>query len=65
MKNRKASRLSIILVSILLASTVTARNYYVSTAGNDTLNNGSITLPWKTIAKLNSVQLLPTDSVFF
>lgn len=38
--------------------------YYISSTGNDS-NDGSINAPWKTIGKLNSIQLKPGDSVLF
>ena len=38
--------------------------YYLSTSGNDR-NNGHKESPWKTIQKLNSIQLKPGDSVLF
>ena len=38
--------------------------YYLSTSGNDK-NNGHKESPWKTIQKLNSIQLKPGDSVLF
>jgi len=38
--------------------------YYLSISGNDK-NNGNKESPWKTIQKLNSIQLKPGDSVLF
>ncbi|MBX2921948.1 MAG: hypothetical protein KF746_07135 [Chitinophagaceae bacterium] len=39
-----------------------AETYYVSATGDD-LNDGSLSLPWKTIARVNRQQLQPGDSV--
>src|SRR5882762_9264075 len=38
--------------------------YYVSQAGNDD-NTGTITAPFKTIAKVNSLNLKPGDALYF
>ncbi|MFT3702833.1 MAG: right-handed parallel beta-helix repeat-containing protein [Agriterribacter sp.] len=43
---------------------VKGRGYYFSNAGNDT-NEGTSYSPWKSITKLNTVQLNPGDSVCF
>ena len=42
-----------------------ARDYYVSAAGNDTTGDGSQAYPWQTIAKLNTLDLEPGDQIFF
>src|SRR4051812_41637700 len=39
--------------------------YYVSAAGNDTLNDGSQASPWASIAKINTLNLQRGDSVLF
>ena len=44
--------------------TTSGRSYFLNNCGNDA-NDGSKTKPWKTITKLNSVQLNPGDSVLF
>jgi parallel beta-helix repeat protein len=57
-----------ILVCLLAVQQVSARNYYLSSAGNDTRNTGvSTASPWKSIEKLNGQisVLSPGDSVFF
>ena len=38
-------------------------NYYLSNAGSDTLNDGSQTAPWATLAKVNALALRPGDAV--
>ncbi|MFT3948540.1 MAG: acetylxylan esterase [Agriterribacter sp.] len=57
-----------IYLSFILACFITpalfARIYYVSAKGNDQ-NNGSISSPWKTIARINRQQLQPGDSILF
>jgi hypothetical protein len=42
-----------------------AVTYYVSNAGDDNNDGKSASTPWKTIAKVNSVNLLPGESVLF
>lgn len=39
-------------------------SYYVSPSGDDN-NSGTINKPWKTIEKVNSIDLNPGDTVFF
>jgi hypothetical protein len=42
-----------------------SKNYYLSsTSGNDTFT-GTNTKPWKSLTKINTVTLLPGDTVFF
>ncbi|MEP6746155.1 MAG: right-handed parallel beta-helix repeat-containing protein [Bacteroidota bacterium] len=41
-----------------------SQSYYLDVSGNDA-NNGGKTRPWKTITKLNSIQLNPGDTVYF
>ncbi len=40
------------------------KSYYLNNNGNDA-NDGSQSNPWKTIDKLNSIQLHPGDTVCF
>lgn len=46
------------------SATAKGRGYYFSTAGNDT-EDGTISKPWKSIARLQNVQLKPGDSLLF
>lgn len=43
-----------ILFCVLVVSSANAATYYISTTGNDTTGNGSISTPWKTFNKANS-----------
>ncbi|MDD3920682.1 MAG: hypothetical protein PHO41_05910, partial [Eubacteriales bacterium] len=45
--------------------TVTGTSYYVSSEGNDENDGLSPETPWRTVAKVNTVQLQPGDGVFF
>ncbi|MCW3106927.1 MAG: hypothetical protein JWQ09_1433 [Segetibacter sp.] len=49
---------------VLKQAAIKGNGYYVSATGNDA-NIGSKANPWKSIAKLNSLQLKPGDTVFF
>jgi len=58
-----------IFISIILtiSTVVSATDYFVSSSGNDSNSGLSISSPWKTIAKVNSVfsTLQPGDRVLF
>lgn len=54
----------ILLLVILIAVRVRANDYYFSALGSDA-NSGSITAPFKTLAKANSLNLAAGDNVFF
>ncbi|MFT3935850.1 MAG: right-handed parallel beta-helix repeat-containing protein [Chitinophagaceae bacterium] len=41
-----------------------SKSYFISISGDDA-NDGNKTHPWKTINRLNNVQLLPGDTVYF
>lgn len=56
--------LLIVLLSLASGNSF-AVNYYVSNAGNDSNSGTSSAEPWQTIDQLNTVSLLPGDSVFF
>ena len=53
-----------ILLTVLLAVSAGAADYYVSTAGNDS-NAGSQASPWRTVGKINGLALAAGDRVFF
>jgi len=40
-----------------------ATNYYINNSGNDS-NNGDINNPWETLTNINSIQIIPGDSIF-
>ena len=48
----------------LLKTISKGHSYFLSNSGDD-VNDGSRAKPWKTIGKLNSIQLNPGDSVYF
>lgn len=57
-------RVVAILAGIVLSVSVKATNYYInSLAGSDSNAGTSITLPWKTISPINSIQLQAGDSI--
>lgn len=62
-------KLYVLFYCILIANTTKASNYYLSILNGDDnrtyLQAKNPTTPWKTIDKINSVGLLPGDSVFF
>jgi len=61
-------KIFIVAITLYSCSTVKlpekASVYYFSPSGNDN-NDGSINSPWKTISKLNAIQLKAGDSVCF
>ena len=55
-----------ILVFTMLASSLFSQNYYISsTTGNDNNNGKSESRPFKTIAKLNTINFRAGDNIFF
>lgn len=57
-------RAMLVVLPLLLCGSLSAATYYVdSSAGKDT-NNGT-SLPWKTIAKVNSSKFSPGDQILF
>jgi parallel beta-helix repeat protein len=40
-------------------------SHYVSSDGNDSWDGNSVSTPWKTISKVNSVPFVPGDAIFF
>lgn len=46
-------------------SSLAADEYYFSRSGNDSTGDGSISTPWKTVGKLNSLDLEPGDVAHF
>lgn len=46
-------------------SALADNNYYISSSEGNDSNEGSINAPWKTITKINSIPLMPSDSIFF
>ncbi|MEK7413969.1 MAG: right-handed parallel beta-helix repeat-containing protein [Planctomycetota bacterium] len=54
----------LVLISNFIAGTATAVDYYVSTTGLDA-NPGTISQPWRTVAKVNGRNLAPGDHVYF
>ena len=54
----------LLTILLLISLHCRAANYYVSSAGNDQAS-GTQAAPWKTLSKVNSVQLVAGDSVLF
>jgi hypothetical protein len=59
----KIKKIVFLLFSLLLFTSTTYSQIYVSTTGNDTSNTGSLDLPFKTITKAISVAVMG-DTVF-
>jgi parallel beta-helix repeat protein len=60
--------LKLTLLSLFIGYLTTAgfaATYYVSSTGNDANAGTSSSTPWKTLAKVNSVTLIPGDQVLF
>ncbi len=56
----------VVVILLILSGRVSmAANYYVSNTGNDNSSGTSMVMAWKTIAKVNSHNYLPGDSVLF
>jgi hypothetical protein len=56
---------SLYIKDIQVFSTISDNNYYISSSEGSDSNEGSINSPWKTISKINSIPLMPSDTVFF
>ncbi len=55
--------MKIFLLIILFASNLFATDYYVKNSGNDAADGTSDATAWKTIAKVQSLKLLPGDKI--
>jgi hypothetical protein len=53
------------VVMLSLPGSARGASYYFSQAGSDTLGNGTLANPWKSIAKFNQLQLRPGDHAYF
>jgi len=65
--NFKINVFAVLAIFMLIAINVSgqkARNYYLSTSGQNK-GDGSLLAPWKTLEKISSVTLHPGDTVFF
>jgi hypothetical protein len=63
---RKAcSAVAAAVVFALLAAALEANNYYVSSSGNDSHDGLSPATAWQTLAKVNSVNFLLGDRIYF
>src|SRR3954447_26943126 len=64
-ENLEQRRLLALAVATTIApDEVPGHSYYVSPSGNDN-NDGSITNPFQTIARVNALDLQPADGIFF
>ena len=50
---------------VLCTYSLSATNYYVSSSGNDANEGTSVSLPWKSLAKVNSFKPKPGDQILF
>jgi hypothetical protein len=61
--------ISLIIVSLITSIMCMATNYYISPTGNDITGTGTISSPWQTINKVNTVwtagTFAPGDSILF
>ncbi|HEX8517859.1 MAG TPA: T9SS type A sorting domain-containing protein [Bacteroidia bacterium] len=51
------------LCFIVLAKTISAQTYYISAAGNDNATGTTVSAAWRTISKLNTMNLLPGTKI--
>ncbi len=58
-------RFTSLVVALLMSLSLSATNYYLSNAGNDTNSGTSTDAPWATIDKLNKTSLQAGDAVYF
>lgn len=62
----RASHLLLSIMSgVWIAFPLAAATYYVSPSGNDSANGTTTSTPWKTIAKVNSLNFAAGDSILF
>ncbi len=57
--------LGLLIASTVFASSALATDYYFSPSGNDSSNGTSTSTPWKTVSKINNVDLNAGDHVYF
>ncbi len=62
---KKLTHFLLITIAILITSTLSATNYYVSSSGNDSNAGTSESTPWKTLTKVNSFTPKPGDQILF
>ena len=55
----------LVVLFITLTTTLQAKNYYISAAGNDTNDGLTTSTPWKTINKVNSFSFASSDYILF
>jgi hypothetical protein len=57
---------SILIVALLATLNIAyPKNYFISSTGNDSATGNTVPTAWKTIEKLNSIDINPGDRVFF
>jgi hypothetical protein len=57
--------LSAVILTLLMTPLLRGATYYVSPTGNDTSAGTSTTSTWKTIAKVNAINFLAGDHIYF
>ena len=55
----------LVVLFITFTTTLQAKNYYISAAGNDTNDGLTTSTPWKTINKVNSFSFASSDYILF
>ena len=55
----------LVVLFITFATTLQAKNYYISAAGNDANDGLTTSTPWKTINKVNSFSFSSSDYILF
>ena len=57
--------IKIILLPIIFTFYTFGSDFYISNSGSDSNSGTSISSPWKTISKVNSILLKPGDRISF
>src|SRR4051812_22745076 len=65
-KNLRGSfTLAFLLATLATATRASAASYYVDAVFGSDANAGSISSPWKTVAKVNASLFQPGDAIYF
>ncbi len=59
------SILRIFIIIVILSASIKATDYYLSNSGSDSNSGTSVSSPWASISKLNSIVLKPGDNIYF
>lgn len=58
-------KLTLFLIFVISYSGVIGQSYYLSSSSGNDANAGSMAAPWKTLAKISSINLQPGSTVYF